>query len=128
MKTHSPIFLLQFLDFSCSTNTHVPAPYWACVCPVTIPLSSCNTAADTLIEWFGPEELKLVVGGERWWQVRGLSGIEGEWIAEEEHLDSGRDTKSNGGRKMDSSEANIKRMEKLDTVMVLLFLACFPSY
>ncbi|KAF8914168.1 Alpha/Beta hydrolase protein [Gymnopilus junonius] len=98
------------------TNTHVPAPYWACVCPVTIPFLSCNNAADALIEWFGPEELKLVVGGERWWQVRGLSGVDAEWMAEEEHLDSA--PKSDSGKKIGASEANIKRMEKLDTVML----------
>jgi hypothetical protein len=26
--------------------------------------------------------LKKVVGGEKWWQVRGLAGIEAEWIAQ----------------------------------------------
>lgn len=27
------------------------------------------------------EEFRRVVGGERWWQVRGLDGLEAEWIA-----------------------------------------------
>lgn len=26
-------------------------------------------------------EFKRVVGGERWWQVRGLDGVEAEWVA-----------------------------------------------
>lgn len=63
------------------TNTYVPPPYWAEIVACTIPLVCCNKAADVLIDWFGPEQLKKVVGGERWWQVRGLQGIQGEWIA-----------------------------------------------
>lgn len=78
------------------TNTHVPAPPWTAVAPVRVPLQSCNQAADLLTQWFGPEDLKRVVGGEKWWQVRGLDGIDAEWIAEKSHLpenvhiDSGR--------------------------------------
>ncbi len=47
-----------------------------------IPLASCDEAARILIDYFGPDELKNVVGGEKWWQVRGLTGIEAEWIAQ----------------------------------------------
>lgn len=98
-----------------STNTHVPAPYWAAVSPVCIPLSTCNRAADALIDWFGPEELKQVVGGERWWQVRGLNGVDGEWITEKSYL-SEEDV--DVGRKLSREDENIIRMEKLETVMV----------
>ncbi|KAG9004517.1 hypothetical protein FRB93_010294 [Tulasnella sp. JGI-2019a] len=63
------------------TNTYVPPPFWAEVVSCTVPLECCNKSADILIDWFGPEQLKTVVGGERWWQVRGLQGIQGEWIA-----------------------------------------------
>ncbi|KIO33836.1 hypothetical protein M407DRAFT_3841 [Tulasnella calospora MUT 4182] len=63
------------------TNTYIPPPYWAECVPVTIPLPCCNKAADVLINWFGPEQLKEVVGGEKWWQVRGLEGVQAEWIA-----------------------------------------------
>ncbi|KJA29849.1 hypothetical protein HYPSUDRAFT_31857 [Hypholoma sublateritium FD-334 SS-4] len=100
------------------TNTHVPAPYWAAVSPVTIPLSTCNAAADSLIEWFGPEEIKLVVGGERWWQVRGLDGIDAEWVAEMEDLGPETEIKAVDGKKLSNAEANIKRMEHLETVML----------
>ncbi|QRV75945.1 carbohydrate esterase family 10 protein [Ceratobasidium sp. AG-Ba] len=79
-----------------ATNTHVPSPFWTTVIPLRIPLSSCNDAADILIkllrETSAPSgsdysseeaeaEFKRVVGGERWWQVRGLDGIEAEWVA-----------------------------------------------
>lgn len=98
-----------------STNTHVPAPFWVAVSPVTVPLSSCNSSADILINWFGPDELKHVVGGTRWWQVRGLDGVECEWIAEKEHLS---DVKVDAGRKLTDDEENIIKMEGLETVMV----------
>jgi len=101
-----------------STNTHVPAPPWAAVCPVLIPLKTCNEAADRLIEWFGPDELKRVVGGERWWQVRGLDGIDAEWVAEEEHLAPEAGFTYQDGTKMKDTEANILRMEALESVMV----------
>ncbi|KAK7695761.1 hypothetical protein QCA50_000398 [Cerrena zonata] len=97
------------------TNTHVPAPYWAAVSPVCIPLSSCNKAADLLIQWFEPEELKHVVGGERWWQIRGLDGIDAEWITEREYLDN---TKPSAGMKLSVTDQELLRMEHLDTVML----------
>ncbi|KAF9006563.1 hypothetical protein BDQ17DRAFT_1302956 [Cyathus striatus] len=97
------------------TNTHVPSPYWATVSAVCIPLSSCNQAADILIDWFGPEELKHVVGGERWWQVRGLDGIDAEWIAQKDHLDCA--PVRTLGRNLSDSEEDILRMNQLETVM-----------
>ncbi|TFK22340.1 lipase/esterase [Coprinopsis marcescibilis] len=101
-----------------STNTHIPSPYWAAVSPVCIPLTTCNESADVLIKWFGPQELKYVVGGERWWQVRGLNGLDGEWIAEREHLDQTEDVAK--GRKLRSQDEDILRMEKLESVMLYI--------
>jgi hypothetical protein len=103
-----------------SCNTHVVAPYWAAVAPVCIPLRSCNEAADVLIEWFGPDELKAVVGGERWWQVRGLDGIDGEWITQKDFL-SDEKVHPPSGRKLSDDDETVLRMEKLDRVMVHLF-------
>ncbi|CAE6480208.1 unnamed protein product [Rhizoctonia solani] len=83
-------------DLQAFTNTHIPAPFWTTVIPTRIPLSSCNEAADLLItllrrtstpsgsdytEEEAEAEFKRVVGGERWWQVRGLEGVEAEWVA-----------------------------------------------
>ncbi|KAJ7781052.1 Alpha/Beta hydrolase protein [Mycena metata] len=98
------------------TNTHVPAPYWAAVASVCIPLQSCNASADILIDWFGPEELKAVVGGERWWQVRGLDGVDGEWITQKDYLSDAKVHPP--GRKLSDDEQTILRMEKLDRVML----------
>ncbi|CAL1701139.1 unnamed protein product [Somion occarium] len=97
------------------TNTHVPAPYWAAVPPVRIPMSSCNKAADLIIKWFDPEDLKQIVGGERWWQIRGLDGIDAEWVTEKEYLD---DTKPPPGNELSDDDCDILRMDHLETVML----------
>ncbi|KAJ7284012.1 Alpha/Beta hydrolase protein [Mycena rebaudengoi] len=99
------------------TNTHVPSPFWASVAAVSIPLQTCNDAADLLINWFGPDELKAVVGGERWWQVRGLDGVDGEWITQKEYMS---DEKICGpaGRKLSDDDETVLGMEKLDRVML----------
>lgn len=85
--------------------------------PVRIPLVTANRAADVLIDWFGPDDLKNVVGGERWWQVRGLDGIDGEWITEREYLSKDM-VDVPAGQKMSEPDKDILRMECLDTVMV----------
>lgn len=83
--------------------------------PVKIPFSSCNKAADLLIDWFGPDDLKHVVGGERWWQVRGLDGLESEWITEHKYLSNDETTFD---EKLSESENHIARMEHLESVVV----------
>ncbi|KAH9844100.1 alpha/beta-hydrolase [Rhodofomes roseus] len=110
LGTHNAVESLQAF-----TNTHVPAPPWAAVAPVQIPLTSCNKAADVLIDWFGPDDLKRVVGGERWWQVRGLDGIDSEWITEHKYL-SNDDLSTN--EQLSETEKYIPRMEHLESVML----------
>ena len=100
-----------------STNTHVPSPYWAAAPPVQIPLSSCNSAADILIDWFGPGDMKHVVGGERWWQVRGLDGVDAEWITEKEYLGPPIDKNRKRKQKLTDEDEDILRMEHLETAM-----------
>jgi hypothetical protein len=41
----------------------------------SVPSGSNHTEEET------EAEFKRVVGGERWWQVRGLDGLEAEWVA-----------------------------------------------
>ncbi|KAG0709807.1 hypothetical protein DFH29DRAFT_885883 [Suillus ampliporus] len=101
------------------TNTHVPAPPWTAVAPVRIPLHSCNQAADLLIQWFGPEDLKLVVGGEKWWQVRGLDGIDAEWIAEKSQLPP-ESVHIDAGRKYSEEEKLVIQIEQLETTMLYI--------
>lgn len=58
-----------------------------------------------------------MVGGERWWQVRGLDGIDSEWITEKEYLNDAS-LATNGNSDVSQEEKLITRMEHLETVMV----------
>ncbi|KZT72544.1 alpha/beta-hydrolase [Daedalea quercina L-15889] len=110
LGTHNAVESLQAF-----TNTHVPAPPWAAVAPVQIPFASCNKAADVLIDWFGPDDLEHVVGGERWWQVRGLDGIDSEWITEYKYLSN---EEASQNEQPSETERYIARMEHLESVML----------
>lgn len=102
-------------------NTHIPAPPWATVVPVQIPLVTCNKAADWLIEWFGPEELKHVVGGERWWQVRGLDHLDAEWVTQKELLSPEVPASDHRrpDKKLSTEDKNILRMEDLPVMLYI---------
>lgn len=60
------------------------------------------------------------MGGDRWWQVRGLDGIDAEWITEREYLSPAKPAEK--GSKMSESDKDILRMEELETVMVRIQL------
>ena len=112
-----------------STNTHVPSPPWSVVAPVLIPLHSCNEAAGKLIEWFDPVELSRVVGGERWWQIRGLDGLDAEWVTEKKYvspvdIETERSVRDRTGLERDLSgdEREILGIEHLEKVMVRVYL------
>ncbi|KAG1815580.1 uncharacterized protein BJ212DRAFT_1357329 [Suillus subaureus] len=100
------------------TNSRVPAPPWTAVAPVRVPLQSCNQAADLLTQWFRPEDIKRVVGGEKWWQVRGLDGIDAEWIAEKSHLPES--VHIDAVRKYSEEEKLVMSMEQLETTMLYI--------
>ncbi|KAL5530703.1 hypothetical protein ACEPAF_6961 [Sanghuangporus sanghuang] len=109
------------------TNTHILSPPWAAVSPVLIPFETCNRAADLLVDWFSdPDELERVVGGQRWWQVRGLDGVEGEWVTERsllKEVDSAeciRRREKEKGRPLSDDEADIMRMDSLEPVMLYI--------
>ncbi|SPO21988.1 uncharacterized protein UTRI_01978_B [Ustilago trichophora] len=63
--------------------TDAPAPPipWATTLPVMIPMESCDEAAKVIVDHLGPQDLEKLVGGEKWWQLRPLPGLQGEWIA-----------------------------------------------
>lgn len=99
-----------------------------------IPLRTCNKAADLLLDWFDPDELKKIVGGERWWQVRGLDGLEAEWVTEKKFLKEGTAESLKKGLKARNSEGKLSdnddeilQMNKLERVMVSIsFPDCEP--
>jgi hypothetical protein len=49
-----------------------------------IPLAICSLAATHILKAIKPSE----IGGSKWWQVRGLEGVEAEWIASKKHIRS----------------------------------------
>jgi hypothetical protein len=54
----------------------VPSPPWVHVVRTSVPLSCCDEAAPYLIKALGGEDVaRKVVGGVKWWQVRGVSGF-----------------------------------------------------
>ncbi|TFY75920.1 hypothetical protein EWM64_g8092 [Hericium alpestre] len=63
------------------SNTRIPAPPWVHIVRLTVPMSCCDEAAEVLIKAFGGSEImKKYVGGVKWWQVRGVKGVDAEWI------------------------------------------------
>ncbi|KAH9889491.1 hypothetical protein C8Q73DRAFT_707875 [Cubamyces lactineus] len=63
------------------SNTRTPSPPWVHVVRLLVPMSCCDDAATYLIKALGGEEVtKRVIGGTKWWQVRGVKGVDAEWI------------------------------------------------
>jgi hypothetical protein len=57
------------------SNVRTPSPPWVHVVRLVIPMASCDEAAVYLIKAFrGEQVMKKVVGGTKWWQVRGIRG------------------------------------------------------
>ncbi|KAL5512614.1 hypothetical protein ACEPAG_3267 [Sanghuangporus baumii] len=76
VSTHHTIEELQ--QFS---NTRIPSSPWMYVMRVRVPLSCCDDAAEYLIDALGgPEKTRQIVGGTKWWQVRGVRGVDAQWI------------------------------------------------
>ena len=57
------------------SNICTPSPPSVHVVRFVIPLASCDEAATHLIKAFrGEDVMKRIVGGTKWWQVRGIRG------------------------------------------------------
>ena len=57
------------------SNTRTPSPPWTHVVRTLVPLSMCEEAASYLIKALGGEDVaKRLIGGVKWWQVRGVNG------------------------------------------------------
>ncbi|PPQ64555.1 hypothetical protein CVT24_008457 [Panaeolus cyanescens] len=63
------------------SNTRTPSPPWVHVVRSIVPMSCCEEAANYLIKAFGGEDVaRRLVGGVKWWQVRGVNGVDAQWI------------------------------------------------
>ncbi|KAG8804168.1 hypothetical protein FRC16_000108 [Serendipita sp. 398] len=64
------------------SNIRTPSPYWVHAPRVLVPLVCCELASKYIITALGGEEsAKKILGGTKWWQVRGIKGIDCQWIA-----------------------------------------------
>ncbi|KAI9441922.1 hypothetical protein H4582DRAFT_1811008 [Lactarius indigo] len=69
-------------DLQAFANVRTPSPPSVHVVHTVVPMSCCDEAAIYLIKAFGGEDMmKRVVGGTKWWQVRGIRGLDAEWIS-----------------------------------------------
>ncbi|KAH0588833.1 hypothetical protein H2248_004632 [Termitomyces sp. 'cryptogamus'] len=86
-------------------NTRTPSPPSVHVVRLLIPMTSCDEAAQIIITAFGGKETaKRVVGGVKWWQVRGINGVDAQWItAKKDWENAQRRTKMQKKAKEDSS-------------------------
>ncbi|KAH7097493.1 alpha/beta-hydrolase [Auriculariales sp. MPI-PUGE-AT-0066] len=79
MQTSTKHAVEELQQFS---NQRIPVPPWVHAPRVLIPMTTCDEAAKILINVLGgPEVCKQLVGGTKWWQVRGVEGVHGQWIA-----------------------------------------------
>ncbi|CCA70533.1 related to acetyl-hydrolase [Serendipita indica DSM 11827] len=64
------------------SNIRTPSPYWVHSPRVLVPLVCCELASKHIITALGGEEsAKKILGGIKWWQVRGIKGVDCQWIA-----------------------------------------------
>lgn len=110
------------------SNLRTPSPPWVHVERVTVPMSCCDDAATLLIQALGGEEHAfLLVGGTKWWQVRGVTGyvipavlscnswfrrIAGEWVTARKDWEEAKKRRKahkkktgNGGSSQDATNA-----------------------
>ncbi|EJD46838.1 alpha/beta-hydrolase [Auricularia subglabra TFB-10046 SS5] len=79
MQTSTKHTVEELQQFS---NSRIPVPPWIHAPRVLVPMSCCDAAAKHIIAVLGgPEMAKQLVGGTKWWQVRGVQGVDGQWIA-----------------------------------------------
>ncbi|KAL1941449.1 hypothetical protein VTO73DRAFT_7266 [Trametes versicolor] len=95
------------------SNTRTPSPPWVHAVRLLVPMSCCDEAAKYLIKALGGEECtKRVVGGTKWWQVRGVKGVDGEWIVakkdwqEAKRRQKARESSSDGGPSLDAGQSS----------------------
>ncbi|CAE6346975.1 unnamed protein product [Rhizoctonia solani] len=60
------------------SNAKIPSPPWVHCVRVLIPLECCDAAAPLLLQALGGPD---AVGGSKWWQVRGVRGVDAQWVA-----------------------------------------------
>jgi hypothetical protein len=63
------------MGYAAFSNTRTPSPPWVHVVRLLVPMSCCDDAAQYVITALGGEDIaRKLVGGFKWWQVRGVPG------------------------------------------------------
>ncbi|KAG1746357.1 hypothetical protein EDB19DRAFT_1631628 [Suillus lakei] len=101
------------------SNNRTPSLPSSHVVRLLVPLSCCDEAASYIIQALGGEELaKRSVGGTKWWQVRGVKGIDAEWItARKDYQEAKKRSKAkhkeNSNTEIPTSESDTPTPSKL---------------
>ena len=86
-KLNETLLMVTMLIFRTSLHIFIVPPSVRSI-RLLIPLSSCSQAATYLIKVLGGEEqARHILGGTRWWQVRGVKGIDANWIVVKKDLE-----------------------------------------
>ena len=113
------------------SNTRTPSPPWVKVLRVVVPMSCCDQAAEYLIDALGGESVtKKIVGGTKWWQIRGVPGcgvtsncpweeltcgcssVDGEWIVAKKDWQEAKKRAKSKERRDKSKERKEKERDK----------------
>ncbi|KAG2153191.1 hypothetical protein DEU56DRAFT_878912 [Suillus clintonianus] len=124
------------------SNNRTPSLPSTHVVRLLVPLSCCDEAAGYLIQALGGEEFaKRLVGGTKWWQVRGVKGIDAEWITARKDYQEAKkrskakhkegsnteippsesDTPTSGGLPASSSNESNTYKEEMDEMRCILY-------
>ncbi|KAF9560975.1 alpha/beta-hydrolase [Agrocybe pediades] len=116
------------------SNTRTPSPPWTHVVRILVPISCCDDAAPYLIKALGGEEVaRRLVGGIKWWQVRGINGVDAQWLtSKKDWEDSKRRHKKEQQDHKDAvppaADANLEEKsegvyeKKMDAMRCILYL------
>ncbi|TFK23134.1 alpha/beta-hydrolase [Coprinopsis marcescibilis] len=110
-------------DLQAFANTRTPSPPWVHVVRTLVPMSSCDQAALHLIKALGGEEMcRRVVGGVKWWQVRGINGVDAQWIAARKDWQEAKRRHKQKGDTYSASDEDLPYNKDMDAMRCILYL------
>ncbi|EAU91257.2 lipase/esterase [Coprinopsis cinerea okayama7 len=110
-------------DLQAFSNTRTPSPPWVHVFRTTVPMSCCDEAASYLISALGGEDVcRRVVGGVKWWQVRGIDGVDAQWIAAKKDWREAKRRFKQRGEKYSTANEEGTYAKDMDAMRCILYL------
>ncbi|KAF8317651.1 alpha/beta-hydrolase [Clavulina sp. PMI_390] len=87
-----------------------------------VPISCCDAAAPILIAALGGEErAKEITGGTRWWQVRGIAGVDANWVANKKEWNKAERERRSSQSTKPTKEDNTTYTPDLDPMRCMLY-------